>query len=277
VNNYITVPAHLTLVRLNELDQETVVHYVIGRNSELTSLKAPKHIYKSIYKNIANSYYDYIMSMQQYEEQPTTALGAGTDPAATATTETHETTAIIANMTDEMAYYHMYSEYYQHHLAEPPVADSCDTPVFQSADTNTNTISQNKDDSVPEEPDPFPELKILETKLKLIGEADEGQMVDTAHNSYSAYYQYILEQTAALEHAYNAAMVEQEEAPRMSTWLGRTTGLIFARCANPLQAIISKMTYPSTMSQYRTTTLKSFTKIFTTRTTFSLKVCEYRS
>eukprot|EP00029_Vermamoeba_vermiformis_P013255 TRINITY_DN8171_c0_g1_i1.p1 TRINITY_DN8171_c0_g1~~TRINITY_DN8171_c0_g1_i1.p1 ORF type:complete len:589 (-),score=117.38 TRINITY_DN8171_c0_g1_i1:59-1825(-) len=221
----VPVPPHLKLIRLNELDQETMVHYVVGRDSELTSLKPPKKLYKMIYKNIANNYYEYMMSTQQPQDTQAASEVENTTDTTTVTKEPQETATDTSHMTEEQlsAYYHMYAEYYRQYYAattEVPLDDTSTVPPDQSHDT-MHTVDR-ADDVPPEEPSPFPALEALIKASKDVVETTEQPAEsDTAETAYSTSYQYMLEQTTALEHAYAAAAAEQEETPRLSTWLGR--------------------------------------------------------
>ncbi len=245
----------MKLIRLNEFDQETTIHYVIGRDSELTSLKPPKKIYNLIYKSIANSYYDYMMSLQQLEGTQGTSAVENTAPVTDSSEQ--ETAADTSHMTDEQlaAYYQTYAEYYQQYYAtateHSPMPDT-DTSVqaVQLHDTDHN------DDVPPEELSPFPELDALikAAKDKLIETQEQSESDGTA-DPYSSYYQYMAEQTAALERAYAAAATEQEEPPRLSTWIGTKLERL-DKANNVMQVEISNAIFRLTTLLYRTITAK---------------------
>lgn len=206
-----------------------MVHYVLGRDSELTSLKPPKKMYKLIYKSIADTYYEYVMSMQRGEGASDSEAVAADDTAVVTsdTSEQHSEAADTAHMTEEQlrVYYHMYTEYYQQYYAamEAVTVDSAvsePSTVVPAEVQQSVVIPDEVNQAPPEEPSPFPELDALIGAAKLNAKTDMEQSASNAENTQSAYYQSVIEQAAALEHAYAAASIEQEEPPRMSTWLG---------------------------------------------------------
>jgi pSer/pThr/pTyr-binding forkhead associated (FHA) protein len=220
----VPVPPHLKLIRLNDSGQETMVHYVVGRDSELTSLKPPKKIYKQIYKNIANSYYDYMMSVQYSQEvPPASEVEPVTDTAVEKDTPDQREAADTSHMTEEQlsAYYQMYADYYQQYYATATeaVAEPSDTAPTDPVQLIVTVDQVNE--VPPEEPSPFPELDALINAARHSAIESTEQVASDTETSQSTYYQYMIEQTAALELAYAAAVAEQEEPPRMSTWIGR--------------------------------------------------------